>query len=503
MQKIAILYDASQAVLSTFALDEVLNQILQIARDYFHLQNCAIYLFDPKTQMLKLRAYVGDESQSKTGSFPVEEGLCGAALKLKQPVYSADVARDARYIENVPGTCSELAIPLTVRDQVVGVLDCQIDRLDGFDKDTIDLLTLFSTQASIALQNAQLYSREQRRRTQMEAINSVARQTTSVLDLDHLLNDLCRVILQSFPVDQVALVLLEQGKLIVSRQRGRFAPKLSDGDTLPDAAGLCSRALSSGQPIVENDVRRVLGYIPGYDEARSEVCLPLISFGEPLGVLVLDSEKPDAFDADDVQAMQSVADICAIAVQNARHFQQARSLANLDGLTGIYNRRYFEQRILEEIERHRRYSGSLALILLDIDHFKKLNDEFGHLLGDEVLRQVSAMFRQHLRKIDVVCRYGGEEFAILVPETSGTNAFAVAEKLRKMVESWHFPGVPRPVTISAGVAAYPQDGRSRDELMKAADDALYAAKQQGRNRVLAATEKNTADRPATTVPQGF
>src|SRR5262249_38761662 len=159
---------------------------------------------------------------------------------------------------------------------------------------------------------------------------------------------------------------------------------------------------------------------------------------------VLDSEKTGAFDSDDVQAMQSVADICAIAVQNARHFQQARSLANQDGLTGIYNRRYFEQRILDELERHKRYSGSLALVLLDIDHFKKLNDEFGHLLGDEVLRQVSNMFRQHLRKVDVVCRYGGEEFAILVPETAADNAFAVAEKLRRMVESANFPGVPRP-----------------------------------------------------------
>src|SRR5207248_1993467 len=209
--------------------------------------------------------------------------------------------------------------------------------------------------------------------------------------------------------------------------------------------------------------------------------LPLISFGEALGVLVLDSAKPGAFDDGDVQALQAVADICGNAIQNARHFERARSLANIDGLTGIYNRRYFEQRILEEIERHTRYSGSLALIMLDIDQFKRLNDEFGHLLGDEVLRQISTIFTQNLRKIDVVCRYGGEEFAILLAQTNQQHALGVAEKLRRMVEAWQFPGVPRPVTISVGAATCPDHGVTRDELVKAADLGLYAAKQAGRN----------------------
>src|SRR5205823_2560884 len=198
----------------------------------------------------------------------------------------------------------------------------------------------------------------------------------------------------------------------------------------------------------------------------------------------------------EVHAMQAAADVCATAIQNARHFERARNLANVDGLTGIYNRRYFEQRILEELERSLRYYGSMALLMIDIDQFKKLNDEFGHLLGDEVLRQVSSIFEQHLRKLDVVCRYGGEEFAILVPETPGSRAVGVAEKLRKIIETWNFPGVPRPVTISVGVAEFPTDGRSRDELMKAADDALYLAKQQGRNRVVAAHRTATDLQPA-------
>jgi diguanylate cyclase (GGDEF)-like protein len=141
-------------------------------------------------------------------------------------------------------------------------------------------------------------------------------------------------------------------------------------------------------------------------------------------------------------------------------------------------------RVVEEIDRARRFDSGMAVLMIDIDQFKRLNDEFGHLLGDEVLRQVSSMFHQQVRKIDVVCRYGGEEFAILLSQTNQQHSLAVAEKLRRLVESWQFPGVPQSVTISAGVATFPDHGTTRDELVKSADAGLYAAKQGGRNRVL-------------------
>jgi diguanylate cyclase (GGDEF)-like protein len=182
-----------------------------------------------------------------------------------------------------------------------------------------------------------------------------------------------------------------------------------------------------------------------------------------------------------------VADICATAIQNAHYVERVKQLAYLDGLTGIFNRRFFELRILEEIERSRRYGTGMAVIMADIDQFKRLNDEFGHLLGDEVLRQVSSLFHQQLRKIDVVCRYGGEEFGIVLTQTNASHAVSVAEKLRRMVEQWQFPGVPQTVTISAGVAAFPDHGTTRDELVRAADNGLYAAKQAGRNRIALAT----------------
>ncbi|MFZ0774442.1 MAG: sensor domain-containing diguanylate cyclase [Candidatus Sulfotelmatobacter sp.] len=482
MNKIAVLYDAGQAVLSTFDLDEVLQRILGIAHDYFHLRNVAILLLDRQSQQLYVRSQLGwDEGQDKHRLSP-GHGITGAAALKKQPVYAPDVTKDPRYFCSAKSTRSELAVPLMVRDEVVGVLDCQSDRVDHFDPETIDLLTLFSTQASIALQNARLYSLEQQRARQLQAINAIAQQTTAVLDLEDLLARVCHLIQDAFRVSHVSLFLREDHDLVLRAHHGTLTPCIPEGGRFAATMEPWASILADSRTSMEKD----LCDAPAgrfFAESASRLCIPLVSFGQTLGVLALDSAHADAFSDGDQQSLESVADICATAIQNAHYVDRVKQLAYLDGLTGIFNRRFFELRIMEEIERARRYGAGMAVIMADIDDFKRLNDEFGHVLGDEVLRQVSSLFHQQVRKIDVVCRYGGEEFGILLTQVNAEQALAVAEKLRKTVEGWQFPGVPRTVTISIGVAIFPGHGTTRDALVTAADYALYAAKQAGRNAV--------------------
>ena len=484
MQKIAILYDASQAVLSTFDLDEVLRQILMIARNYFHLQNVAILLLDKKTNELYPRCQIGWDAGQEQTRLPLDQGVTGAAARQKRPIHCPDVSKDPLYVVSAQRTKSELAIPLMVRDEVVGVLDCQSENLDHFDHDTIDLLTLFSTQASMALQNAQLYSLERQRARHLEVINAIARETTAVLDQEQLLIKVCTVIQETFQVGHVSVLLREDEGMLLRASHGRFTPRAGAGGRFPATAGLWGKVLASSQSLIEDDVRACPEYVGFYQETKSRMCIPLVSFGQTLGVLMLESEQVGNFEEADVASMEAVADICATAIQNAHYVERVKQLAYLDGLTGIFNRRYFELRVVEEIDRARRFNSGMAVLMVDIDQFKRLNDEFGHLLGDEVLRQVSSIFHGQLRKIDVVCRYGGEEFAILLSQTNPQHSLQVAEKLRRLVENWQFPGVARPVTISAGVGTYPDHGTTRDELVKSADAGLYAAKQGGRNRVL-------------------
>jgi diguanylate cyclase (GGDEF)-like protein len=482
MNRIAVLYDAGQAVLSTFDLDEVLQRILGIARDYFHLRNVAIVLLDKQSQELYVRSQIGwDEGQDKA-RLSLGQGITGAAALKKQPVYAPEVRQDPRYFCSAKSTRSELAIPLMVRDEVVGVLDCQSDNVGHFDSETIDLLTLFSTQASIALQNARLYSLEQQRARQLQAINAIAQQTTAVLELEELLLRVCRLIQDAFRVSHVSLFLREDHDLVLRAHHGTLTLRIPEGGRFPATEEPWAGILAESHTAMESDLNRTAA-AKFFAESASRMCIPLVSFGQTLGVLALDSAMTDAFRDGDQQSLESVADICATAIQNAHYVDRVKQLAYLDGLTGIFNRRFFELRIIEEIERARRGGLGMAVIMADIDQFKHLNDEFGHVLGDEVLRQVSSLFHQQLRKIDVVCRYGGEEFGILLTQVNPQQSLTIAEKLRKMVESWSFPGVPRTVTISAGAAAFPQHGTTRDELVRAADSALYAAKQAGRNRV--------------------
>jgi diguanylate cyclase (GGDEF)-like protein len=485
-QKIAILHDASQAALSGGGLDEVLNHILTIIRDHFQTVSGSVLVLDQAKQDLYVGAHFGPGGSKIGERLALDSGLTGAAARLKRPAHSADLAAGAR---RKGEKRSEVAIPLLVRNEVMGVLDLHSNQPDYFQTEVIDVLTLLATQAALALENARLHALERRRAGQLEVINAVARQTTALLDLDELLAVVCHQLLEWFRADHTTVVLLENDVLRVRAYQGRLKPSFAMGSVITPGEGLVARALASGRSILENDVTSAQGYIAGFAEARSEICVPLIFGGERLGVLVLDSAEKDAFDAADQQPLESVADICAAAIQNASNFHRVRELAYIDGLTGIHNRRFFEMRIMEELERATRFQGRISIIMTDIDHFKRLNDEFGHLLGDEVLRSVSAILKQQLRKMDMVCRYGGDEFAIVVPETTGGNATRVAEKLRRQIETHHFPGVPRPVTISCGVADYPTHGVTRDEVMAAADRALYLAKQAGRNRVAPADLK--------------
>jgi diguanylate cyclase (GGDEF)-like protein len=488
MAKIAVLYDAGQAVLSTFDLDEVLQRILGIARDYFHLQNVAILLLDKEPQRLCVRSQIGWDVGEDKVSLAFGQGITGAAAAKKQPVYAPDVTRDPRYICSAKSTRSELAVPLMVRDEVVGVLDCQSDRVNHFDNDTIDLLTLFSTQASMALQNARLYSLERQRARQLQAINAIAQQSTAVLDLEELLSRVCRLIQDAFQVTHVSLFLREESDMVLRAHYGTLTPRVPQGGRFPANCEPWTRILASGGTLIEKDLLSEPEALRLFEGSGSRMSIPLVSFGQILGIIGLHSSEADAFRETDLQSLESVADICATSIQNAHYVERVKQLAYLDGLTGIFNRRFFELRIMEEIERARRYGTGMAVIMVDIDQFKRLNDEFGHLLGDEVLRQVSSIFHQQLRKIDVVCRYGGEEFGILLTQTSFEHAINVAEKLRHTIEQWQFPGVPRTVTISAGVAALPNHGTTRDDLVRAADTGLYAAKQAGRNRVSAGSQ---------------
>ena len=245
-------------------------------------------------------------------------------------------------------------------------------------------------------------------------------------------------------------------RVVDSKQVGRYGLELRQGLPWPVEDGGEQGCLAA--PLVAAD-NRVIGLVAC--QMKEDRPLPPAS-ALPLGILLT---------------------VTAVALETARLFQ----MAVRDSLTGLYVRRYFDHRLSEEEARLRRYGGVVSLVMADVDHFKRINDTHGHQQGDVVLREVARLMRQAVRKeVDVVCRYGGEEFVVLLPHTPITGAQVVAERIRRRVEEHYFPGekVPLQVTVSLGVAAMDDTTLiNGQDLVYRADQALYRAKEAGRNRV--------------------
>lgn len=222
--------------------------------------------------------------------------------------------------------------------------------------------------------------------------------------------------------------------------------------------------------------------LPLPDEIKSIIVAPLIVEGKIMGALTMEN-----FSADVYNRFSILADQLALEIKKVRLYETVQQLAIMDGLTKVYVRRYFLERYYEEIKRSKRHRFKLSFIMVDIDHFKRYNDTYGHLLGDVALQEVAEILKNSIRRVDLVCRYGGEEFAMLLPETDKAGAQLVAERIRWAAESHSFSayGQLSNVTVSLGVATFPEDATSPDELIDRADEALYRAKQTGRNRVVA------------------
>jgi diguanylate cyclase (GGDEF)-like protein len=481
MEQTGRIFDSTH--LSSFDLDTVLEGILAFIRDHCHVQRAAVLLLPAPTGELSMRKSVGWPADVAAMRISVGEGIIGQAARLNHEVCVPDVNQHDGYVPLTLDTRSELAIPLIACDKPVGVLDLQSDQENFFDGECIALLRACSSHVCLALRHAWMHEREKRLAGQLESISAISRQTTAVSDSNELLARFSALVLQSFPVDHVALLMVEDGRMVLRSHCGKLWLKIPEGQEIPANTGLYGRALVTQNPVLSRNVDLEQDYVGWFADVKSELCLPLISFGESLGVLALYSTKEDGFETIELGALESVADICGAAIQNAIHFEKVRHLAYRDGLTGVFNRRYFEMRVVQELERASRYGSRMSLMMIDLDEFKGLNDQFGHEMGDTVLQQVCGVFVQQLRKTDVICRFGGDEFAVLLPETTAENSHGKAQKLRAAIAGLQLPGLARAISISIGLACCPDDGRTRDDLLKAADDALYRAKEGGRNRV--------------------
>ncbi len=246
--------------------------------------------------------------------------------------------------------------------------------------------------------------------------------------------------------------------------------------------------LKHRRPLLVRDAQKDFRFNPESLEKRSIRSLlitPLTTAYRMAGLLRVESLQSDAYTSDDLRLLSIVGDLVASSLENARLAERTEELARIDELTGLYVHRHFQERLQQELARAQRNRTPLSLLMADIDHFKTYNDRYGHIAGDLVLKQMARILKEDLSLEETICRYGGEEFSIILPQRGKEEALGVAEELRRRVEGQPFAlrRETTHVTISIGVATFPEDGWVKDELLKRVDDAMYRAKREGRNRV--------------------
>jgi diguanylate cyclase (GGDEF)-like protein len=289
------------------------------------------------------------------------------------------------------------------------------------------------------------------------------------------------------PEYEIQRILEEEGVRVTEMEQLHFQHDLDNLDTLFGV---------SAEPLLGRYSPRAHGFLFAADTPppSSVALLPLVRYGELIGSLNLGSKDGTRYvEGAATDFLQRLATVVAICLENATNHERLKRVGLTDSLTGVNNRRFFDQRLTEEVARAVRTQEPLACLFLDVDHFKSVNDQHGHQVGDQVLREVAGMIREQLRSTDVLGRYGGEEFAGLLVNASGESAMEIAERIRAVVEAHRFDiGAAKPlaVTISIGVATLANDTADAnvdtlaEDLVDRADQGVYSAKRQGRNQVV-------------------
>jgi diguanylate cyclase (GGDEF)-like protein len=321
----------------------------------------------------------------------------------------------------------------------------------------------------------------------------ISKILTSSLELDEILKAIMKKVKDIIHADAWSVLLFdeESNELVFKNVEGKKKKNIHQL-RVKLGEGIAGWVAKEGIPVIVPDVSKDNRFSCRIDKVihfkiRSLLSVPIISKGKTIGVIEVvrkDREKP--FTKDDLDFMLKLVDLAALAIERATLYQKMAELVITDDLTKLFNTRYLHRTLDTEIYRCDRYKTSLSLIFMDVDHFKIINDTYGHLVGSKLLVEIAQLLLKHLRTADIVARYGGDEYVIVLPQTPPEAASRIAERLRKNIEQNIFlrkDGYFIKVTASFGVASYPESAKTKEDLLRLADEAMYRIKNTTRNGV--------------------
>jgi len=491
-REIEILQQAGTSIVSSLDFQVTIEKILEELKNIIPHDTAAVLLmqedrtleivgvsgWDNPEEVIGLRFPIpGDNPNTKV----IMEGrplILGNASR----AYSSFQVRQHRHIK------SWLGVPLLDNDTIIGMLTIDSVEEDHFSEKQIQVVSAFADYVAVALDNAMLYEVANQAAQRRSILYQVSQEViTASADLNKIYRAIHHAADQLMPCEAFAIALVNETEEMIDGVYLIDKGGLVENIHIPLGSGLSGQVIGSGKPLIFEDVLEAdnfEGHHFGHeDRVRSVVAVPLFAGGKSIGMLSAQSYQVAAYSQDDLELLELLAAQAAIAIKNAQLLVEMDRMARTDSLTGLLNRRAFEEKISDEISRAKRYGYSLCLLMIDIDDFKQFNDEFGHSKGDEHLKKISSLILNNIRQPDLVARIGGEEFSVILPHTQRAGGRDLAERIRKSIEAHFFGQVAAGSTVSIGVAEFPLDADSIETLYERADLAMFKAKRLGRNRV--------------------
>jgi diguanylate cyclase (GGDEF)-like protein len=418
-----------------------------------------------------------DEDGSLTTAAETKAGSIDAALVHEMALAALDRARPA--VRELPEGGWLAAAPLKTRQRQLGVLLLFDSRAESLAPDQ-DLLEALGKQVGNGLDNVRLYAELRASSQRAEILNRITSTLTSGLELKTVVPPFARELKTLEPFDRFACGFVNDTGDYIEIVGYPEDAAWGIGSVLPVVGSGPGSVVLNNKPLVQKDLvhnHRFIEDMRLLDEGlRSYALLPLVSRGRSIGVMGLASQQSGAYDDNTLARLQPLADSVALAFENVRLFQKTRELSITDEVTPLYNFRYFHQILDRELKLVDRYKSVLSLVFVDLDRFKPINDQYGHLRGSRTLREVGFLIRAAVRETDYPARYGGDEFVVVLPQTDRAAAQGMAEKLRSLIEGHTFlqeEGINARLGVSLGVAAYPTEAHTKESLIRLADKRMY------------------------------
>ena len=474
-------------------LESHLTPLLVLARTGTQAADAVLLQVSADEGSFWVRLGAHPENGLDSRRFPLKGSILAEVLRGDRSVTIAASRENARlpWVPKTETVLSIVALPIRIWDEPPWILVAHHGSSEHFDSGRLELLRSVAQQMketqALFRQKAQQQVEELELKGLLKASEGLSATTRLAELLDHVVAyardvsrfETCAVCLREEGKEHFSVVVAEgYRKDVLGSRFSLEAPTWAAWVLRAREEPLAIRMeRRSGMPILDPKERSSAG--------ASFVAVPLKAQKRVSGALLL-TRQGESFTARELRLLRIYCNQAAVVLENAIVHERVQNLAATDGLTGLFNRRYFDSAFARELARCERSSSSLGLLLADIDHFKSFNDTYGHAMGDLVLKKVAGILSGALRKADVLARFGGEEFVILLPNVTARGAVESAERLRESVAAATIhPGGPRKrVTVSIGAALFPADAADSESLLKAADEALYEAKHLGRNRVV-------------------